>query len=192
MVRLKSRWLLVRVDFEPHVAGAAGSQCDIGGVRVGKASDGAGKQQSALDTKISSVSTSDLYHSVRECASSLFGLSGTSAVQYLQVLHYDPEARVVSMRVSRDACNLVRASLTFITSIKGITAIFSVIAVNGSARTAKIAFLHELRRSFKEESRSFEERFGRGRSVDQFPSAKREMKRMLKFEERLEKIRNME
>lgn len=71
---------------------------------------------------------------------------------------YDEASRLAIIRVSRESCSLVRASITFITSIQRRSVVASVVSVNGSARTAKRVALLETRRNFRQEVCSTEKR----------------------------------
>jgi RNase P/RNase MRP subunit POP5 len=63
---------------------------------------------------------------------------------------YDELSRLILVRVPRDACGLVRAAMTLLTTIQGRSVVASVISVNGSSRTAKRVAMLEMRRSFRQ------------------------------------------
>jgi RNase P/RNase MRP subunit POP5 len=82
----------------------------------------------------------------------------THTTTKLTVRLYDEASRLAIIRVSRESCSLVRAAITFITSIQRRLVVASVISVNGSARTAKRVALLETRRSFRQDICSTDKR----------------------------------
>lgn len=190
MVRHKTRWLLVRLVFERDVLKQTNS-------------DGSHKRRRDEDDSSSAgLTKKDLSQSIRDSISSSFGIAASGIAQDVQgmsvvsvfgwqralvslksfdaligtllVRLYDESSRLAMIRVSRDSCGLVRAAITFLTAIKSKSVVASVIAVNGSARTAKRVALLEMRRHFREEC---------------FSTEKRELKDL---EERLALIRKVE
>ena len=66
----------------------------------------------------------------------------------------DPETRLVLLRVPRDHCGKVRASLTLLTQLGGPGSIrrpvvLSVLSVNGSARTAKLSIMAYVKKVYR-------------------------------------------
>jgi RNase P/RNase MRP subunit POP5 len=167
MVRHKTRWLLVRLEFDPDVIGRR-DEGDSRNKRRRVEDDGA------------ELTKKDLAQCIRECISSSFGVAASGAAQDVQgmtiscmirfrdpattkplpqtimiilptVRLYDELSRLILIRVPRDACGLARAALTFLTTIQGRSIVASVISVNGSSRTAKRVAILETRRIFREQ-----------------------------------------
>ena len=57
---------------------------------------------------------------------------------------YDKVARIAMIRTPIACSDMVRTSLTFLTSVKSIPVVASILSVNRSLRTAKIAALGKL------------------------------------------------
>lgn len=70
----------------------------------------------------------------------------------LTVRYFDSESNLALIRVPRHECGKVRAALTFMTTIDNEMVVATVLSVNGSARTAKLVAMGELRRRFRESS----------------------------------------
>ena len=78
-------------------------------------------------------------------------------------------------------CDEVRGSLTIMTTLKGARMSASVLAMHGSARTARTSAIRQLRSYLLEQS-----------MLSGQESQKRQEKLFLRIEERLEKVRNMD
>lgn len=65
------------------------------------------------------------------------------------VRHYDEQDRLAMIKVPRHACELVRASITLLTSLQSLPVAATVISIHGSARTVRLAALAEVRRQFR-------------------------------------------
>ena len=92
------------------------------------------------------LQTKEIYKELVKVLSSCYGLFAHSIIPNLIVRHVDEESQLCMIRVPRDAANHVRVAITFMTSLynKGIVA--SVLAINGSARTARLTTMREIRR----------------------------------------------
>ena len=68
----------------------------------------------------------------------------------------DPTTRLVTVRTPREYCGLVRATITLLTSLSNSNnnsnqrVVLHVLSVNGSARTAKVAAIREVRRFYRD------------------------------------------
>eukprot|EP00566_Odontella_aurita_P027342 CAMPEP_0113580384 /NCGR_PEP_ID=MMETSP0015_2-20120614/30642_1 /TAXON_ID=2838 /ORGANISM="Odontella" /LENGTH=168 /DNA_ID=CAMNT_0000484565 /DNA_START=70 /DNA_END=572 /DNA_ORIENTATION=+ /assembly_acc=CAM_ASM_000160 len=136
MVRQKSRWILARLDFEEDV---------ILGVRSSGTRKLGREDGSARLNASKGLSGKDIHKALREMLSTAFGTVGAGMVYTIQVCLYDEEARLAIIKAPRDYCTKICASLTFVTSIENNPVAVSVRAICGSARTAKVAGMHELR-----------------------------------------------
>ena len=67
------------------------------------------------------------------------------------VLLYDGKSRLLVIKIPHNQTRMVQASLTLLSQVKGIPAIASVISVNGSLRTLKVAAIEEMNRIFSNE-----------------------------------------
>jgi len=147
MVRHKTRWLLVRFDFEPDVvfgttqrpSTATNEAVFYGGRRDTEA------RRSTIDA----ITRKDVYRCVQDSILLNFGLSATGAAQDTQVRLYDTKTRLAMIRVPREFCNLIRSAITLITTIEKNPVIARCISVNGCARTAKMVAMKEVKNSVR-------------------------------------------
>jgi RNase P/RNase MRP subunit POP5 len=145
MVRRKSRWLLVRFDFEGDIltsscandrgdeavrsdaASSSASSTTSGGKKRGQsrgasvgASNADDEATTAIDKERSSirqVTGTDVYRSIRDSMMQNYGVIGASLAD-VQVRLYDPILRLGIIKTNRDNCNNVRSSLILMTNIK--------------------------------------------------------------------------
>jgi len=131
MVRHKTRWFLVRLDYARDMVKAQSSRV------VGHADSFPTKKELAI--------------AIRESLVSCFGQSSTTeAAREIQVRLSDLSTRLAMIRVPRQFHTKIRASITFMTAIGGKRLVASVISVNGSARTAKLATIRHIRSIYRE------------------------------------------
>jgi len=159
MVRHKSRWLLVRIDWETDVNCTSPGSNEI-------------------------ITARDIYLELRNLVQTVFGISGAAMTHDLQVRIYDAEARIAIIRISRCQCNLVRASLTLLTSLKKFPLVANVISLSGSARTAKMIALRELRKDM-------EMKLSESRRLGSL-SKKMKKSNLLRLEERMDLVRGLD
>mmetsp|Transcript_29536 Transcript_29536/g.53413 ORF Transcript_29536/g.53413 Transcript_29536/m.53413 type:complete len:162 (-) Transcript_29536:69-554(-) len=145
MVRHKTRWLLLRLDFEHNVLRLP----EVGANR---------KRRRRDDDSGTGLTKKDLAKCIRDSVASSFGIAASGIAQDLQVRLYDESSRLVIIRVARDSCDMVRVAICFTTVIQGKSVAASVVSVNGSARTAKRAALLELRQNFRQENFSMDKK----------------------------------
>jgi len=122
MVRQKQRWLLVRLHFQ--------------------------RKEDA-----ESITTKDIDKSLRHSISQNFGSFLSGRVENdLRVLFYDPKLRLTMIRVGREMYRHVRAAVALMFHITDKRSLISlsVVAVNGSLRTAKLSTLIVLKNWFWE------------------------------------------
>ena len=128
MVRQKSRWLLVRLDFE-EISQTTPS--------------------SALQLQLT---TTDIYRALLDAIQQNYGLVAGASSAELKVLLYDQEHQLAIVKTSRDNYPTVRTSLTFLTQIKQggdtLKVAAATLAVCGSSRTARNAAWSELQKRF--------------------------------------------
>ena len=152
MVRHKTRWLLVQLDFEPDMAVEECKKRKRG-------------ETSKLDTIV-------IYRAIKESFYSCFGIAAYGFLQSVQgkteaylkcknhrilmnthpvalVRYYDEHDRLAVIRVPREGYGMVRASILFLTLLQSKSVVASVISVNGSARTARLATITEVQRRFR-------------------------------------------
>eukprot|EP00980_Cylindrotheca_fusiformis_P009015 scaffold1934_cov79-Cylindrotheca_fusiformis.AAC.4 len=96
---------------------------------------------------------------IRQSISSNFGVAADGAAMETQVRFVDAKTRLVLVRVPREFCNMIRCSLTMLThnvtnnttssSSRRPTLVASVLSVNGSARTAKLATIARIQKEFQ-------------------------------------------
>ena len=150
MVRHKTRWLLVRLDFESDMAMEESKKRKRGEI-------------SRLDTIV-------IYRAIKESLSSCFGIAAYGVLQGVQgkivaclkckssnvnahsialVRYYDEQDRLAMIRMPREGYGMVRASIMFLTLLQSKAVVASVISVNGSARTARLAAISEVQRLFR-------------------------------------------
>lgn len=131
MVRQKSRWLLVRLDFE--------------------------EASQTIPPSPLQLTTTDIYRALLESIQQNYGLVAGASSAELKVLLYDPEHRLAIVKTSRDSYPTVRTSLTFLTQIKQggdvLRVAATTLSVNGSSRTARNAAWAELQKRFYDSQR---------------------------------------
>lgn len=66
------------------------------------------------------------------------------------VKYFNPEAQIAIVKVPRDKYKIIRAAFTLLTNLNYKPVVATIISVNGSARTCKIAALRTLRKWFNE------------------------------------------
>ncbi|KAI2513982.1 hypothetical protein MHU86_366 [Fragilaria crotonensis] len=126
MVRHKTRWLLVRFEFE-------------GQLSTGPTLTKRGDDLPALQTK-------EIYKELVKTLSGCFGMFAHAIIPSLVVRHVDDESQLCMIRVPRDGVNHVRTAITFMTTLYNKEIVASVLSVNGSARTARLAIMQEIRK----------------------------------------------
>lgn len=154
MVRRKSRWLLVKLDFESDVLSSCSGSI-AGGPLAMKSSSSARKRKPDGDetttTLIHQVTGTDIYRALRDSVIQNFGMVG-EALSDIQVRLYDPKLHLAIIKTTRSGCPAVRSSLTVMTQIKQggdvIKVVASTISVSGSARTARNAAWVEVQKRF--------------------------------------------
>jgi len=160
MVRQKNRYLLVQFEYEPDIM----QSCEHVVMAITTSTSGNNKKRklqsspdssslSSIETikSIQQVNANDIYRSLQEAIMQNFGLVGTSTSD-VQVRLYDPKARLAIIKTTRDKYPQVRSCLTFLTEIKqGVDSLkvsSSIVAVSGSARTARNAAWNEVKKRF--------------------------------------------
>lgn len=124
MVRHKTRWLLVRFDFEADLVGSA----------------------TISNEETPTFQTKEIYKELVKTMSVCYGLSSHAMIPDIMVRHVD-DNRLVMIRVPRAIVAKVRTAITCMTTFKNHAVVASVVAVNGSARTAKIAATRAIKKS---------------------------------------------
>jgi RNase P/RNase MRP subunit POP5 len=116
MVRHKTRWLLVKFQFKCNKDPTA----------------------AALDKK-------DVYKELAMSMSLCYGLSAHSMISEVMVRHV-VDGNLAMIRVPREIAAHVRTAIVYMTSINSQPVVPTVVAVNGCARTAKLAAMKETRK----------------------------------------------
>lgn len=135
MVRTKVSWILVRFDFEV----ATGYNENFNTTSIGGE-----ERNSRMLQDSTSISCKDIYNSLRDVISQLFGPVGYGQSTTIEVRLYDAVARRAMIRTPMVCTDMVRSSLTFMTLLKGMQVVTCVVSVNRSIRTAKIATIRHL------------------------------------------------
>ena len=176
MVRVKTRWLLVKLEFKDDVCGKSG---DYG-------NDGDGIKRKKKNTKknngISTISTTkecfptkkDFFIILRSQILKLFGIESTGMILELQVRLCDPTTHLILIRTPRDDYGKVRSAITLLTHMPVMAAIrtsqqspaqrlsksgsssvlpivASILSVHGCLRTAKIAAIKSIEHVYRHE-----------------------------------------
>eukprot|EP00592_Proboscia_alata_P028145 CAMPEP_0194439546 /NCGR_PEP_ID=MMETSP0176-20130528/111160_1 /TAXON_ID=216777 /ORGANISM="Proboscia alata, Strain PI-D3" /LENGTH=200 /DNA_ID=CAMNT_0039262869 /DNA_START=184 /DNA_END=782 /DNA_ORIENTATION=- len=100
-----------------------------------------------------SITAKDIHTTIRESIAGWFGPVGSGQTPDLNVRLYDEEYYFAMIKCPTRAHHLIRALLTLLNSLciqkkrNSFAVTASVLAVNGSSRTAKISALHFLHRS---------------------------------------------
>lgn len=186
MVRQKSRWLLVRLDFEENLVPKSTQSSTT------KRGRGGGIIKSAPESSVPAaskgISGKEIHKSLREMLSAAFGVVSAGMAFNIQVCIYDEEAQLAIVKVPRDQCNKVRASLTFLSSIESTPAVVSILAVCGSARTAKMTCLHELRHRYWQQE-ALQKSSGKSIRLSSSKLRREGDRERVKLDERMEKVR---
>jgi RNase P/RNase MRP subunit POP5 len=124
MVRVKHRWLLVRIDFTKELLVA----------------------NSEFDKCAPDLQAKEIHKEIVKSLNICFGLSVHSFLSDIVVKHIDQESRLCMIRVLRDSANRVRAAITLLTNLYNEGIVASVISIQGSSRTARLAAMHEIRK----------------------------------------------
>lgn len=90
---------------------------------------------------------------------------------------YNHDTNLAMIKVPRDQCDLVRSTLMLMVEIKDIPIVARVVSTNGSARTAKLHTLKEIRRIFRAKNKN-------GTHIKESD--------MYNLEEQFEQVRNIE
>ncbi|GKY92628.1 hypothetical protein MPSEU_000232900 [Mayamaea pseudoterrestris] len=122
MVRFKSRFILITIDFP--TASKNGKQVEF-------------------------PSKQELSRALRDHFIETNGISVSGVALDIQVRFYNPETRLCLVRVPRSDAARIRASFCFLSSLASRRAMLSTISVHGSARTAKRAVIKEIARIYK-------------------------------------------
>lgn len=78
-----------------------------------------------------------------------FGIAASGITEDMQVLFYNTDTGLAMIKVPRDSSNLVRSAITIMTQLNNVPMVATVLSTNGSARTAKLATIRELKRMFQ-------------------------------------------
>jgi RNase P/RNase MRP subunit POP5 len=101
---------------------------------------------SQLDKCAPDLQAKEIHKEIVKSLNGCFGLSVHSFLSDIVVRHIDHDSRLCMIRVPRDAANRVRAAITLLTTLYNEGIVASVISVQGCARTARLATMHEIRR----------------------------------------------
>jgi RNase P/RNase MRP subunit POP5 len=162
MVRQKSRWLLVRFDFESDILSSCGPIGDVGHrdaiSKKRKFQSSSSNLDDTPSNSIHQVTSTDIYRSLLETITQNFGLVGAATTD-VKVRLYDSKVRIAIIKTTRDKYPIVRSSLTVMTHIKQggdvLKVVASTIAVSGSARTARNAAWVEIQKRFYDSSAEY-------------------------------------
>ena len=149
MVRQKNRWILVQFDYEPNILAQCTPDETSGPANKKRKLKKLDSQSSTADEQmqIRQITTTDIFRSLQETLTQNYGIVGSSTTE-ISVRLYDPKLGLTVIKTSRDKYPIVRTSLMFLTSIKQIKAVATIISVNGSARTARNAAWKEVQQRF--------------------------------------------
>lgn len=154
MVRRKSRWLLVKLDFESDILSSCSGGIAGGPLAVTLSSIARKRKldgDETTTTLIHQVTGTDIYRALRDSVTQNFGMVG-GALSDIQVRLYDPKLHLAIIKTTREGYPAVRSSLTFMTQIKqggdALKVVASTISVSGSARTARNAAWVEVQKRF--------------------------------------------
>ena len=200
MVRQKNRFLIVTLDFDEQLMPASIE-------RKQRERDNKKRRRpvTATDPPMSApddgspplIEAKDIHRVLRTTMESNFGIIGAGMVHTMRVLLYDETDRMAIIKVPREYSPMVRAALTFITSINDANTVLSTVGVHGSARTAKMAALDLMRKNFNEATSigggdRTDDNKKRKRSAGDGALTKAEEKALLRLEARMDKIREMD
>jgi len=128
MVRHKIRWLLIGLEFESDLDQRSSVS----------------KTKGHTNTKKGIIEKAHVFRELAKSLTILFGLSAHSIIPDINVRHVD--GQIVMIRVPRDVVGKVRTAVTYITELNKEFVACSVLSVNGSARTARLASMREIRK----------------------------------------------
>lgn len=199
MVRQKNRFLIVTLDFDEQLMPASIE-------RKQRERDSKKRRRPVTATDPTSapddgspplIEAKDIHRVLRTTMESNFGIVGAGMVHTMRVLLYDETDRMAIIKVPREYSPMVRAALTFITSVNDANAVLSTIGVHGSARTAKMAALDLMRKNFNETTPigsgdMTNDNKKRKRSAGDGTLTKAEEKALLRLEARMDKVREMD
>lgn len=123
MVRQKSRWLVVRFDFEENVKARTNAPGNT------------------IDKKL-------IYFALQEVIYETFGIVQAGIIEDLQVRLYNPDTRLAIIKTSRDSADIVRSAITLLNQLNDEPIVASVVSIHGSARTLKLSCIELLRNTF--------------------------------------------
>jgi hypothetical protein len=104
----------------------------------------------------------------------------------------DSKIRLALFRVPREFCQIIRASITFLSEIQNKRVAISTISVNGSARTAKINAIKQVQSCYRKQMKSLVEPYSNvdGRITN---STRKDIDRLCQsMEETLDAISNID
>jgi len=133
MVRHKTRWLLVRFEFESQLSTSTTKE---------------------RGDDLPQIQTKEIYKEIVKILSICFGLSAHAIIPDIMVRHIDDESQLAMIRVPREAEKQVRTAITFMTTLYNQGIVASVLSVNGCARTARLATMQEIRKRVEGKSLS--------------------------------------
>lgn len=186
MVRQKSRWTIVRLDFDDQLLVSSRSAAN----GVGEEGNNKNKRKRSSVHHANAPSTPvpieprDIHRTLRSAMETSFGTLGAGMAHTIRICHYDSTDRLAIIKMPREYCPMVRSALTLLTSINDVNVVMSTIGVHGSARTVKIAALAELRRNFNARNRL---NTGGGEGL-----SKQDEKALLRLEARMDKVRDVD
>ena len=76
-----------------------------------------------------------------------------------KVRFYDSNIRMALIRVPREYCQVIRASMTMLNEIQNKRVAISTISVNGSARTAKLSAIKQIQYCYRKKLSVLVERY---------------------------------
>jgi len=195
MVRQKNRWLLVQFDYEPNII----SQCtqSLAATKKRKLDKYDSQNSTSLDehTQIRQITSTDIFRSLQETLTQNYGIVASSTTE-LSVRLYDPNVQLAVIKTSREKYPIVRSSLVFLTKVKQIKVVATIISVSGSSRTARNTAWEEIRKRFFSKDTAVEYGLLLSESTCKSGVVKASLKKsraatmkaLADFEERMEKI----
>ena len=199
MVRQKNRLLIVTIDFDEQLMPASieRKQRERDSKKRRRPVTAKDPTSAPDDGSPPLIEAKDIHRVLRTTMESNFGIIGAGMVHTMRVLLYDETDRMAIIKVPREYSPMVRAALTFITSINDANTVLSTVGVHGSARTAKMAALDLMRKNFNEVTSIgggdiTDDNKKRKRSAGDGTLTKAEEKALLRLEARMDKIREMD
>lgn len=161
MVRVKTRWILARIDFDRHMGRATTTTTNnnkdneqyrrhitnIPELEINHHNNHHPNKPGSLSLFF--PSRKEVFFLLHENHILNFGLSVSAEAEQIHVRFCDPTTRLILIRVPRDSYPRIRSTITFITNILGRSAIISIIKVNGSVRTAKLCTIQIVRNIYR-------------------------------------------